>query len=98
MYSPPLRSDCAILWLFSLACANPSCNFGVRCRAAGLGSGLCDWRKPAPSEAISPKHSRLHVLKLEGSAVRLPGQIFAELPPGRDRWPDLRGPPLMLRI
>src|SRR5438132_6146093 len=36
MYSPPLRSDCAILWLFSLACANPSCN--LACVAA-----LRDW-------------------------------------------------------
>jgi hypothetical protein len=25
--------------------------FGVRCCTAGLESGLCDWRGPAPSEA-----------------------------------------------
>jgi len=58
----------AVATMRTLAIANRA----RRCCAAGLGSGLCDWRKPAPSEAISPKHSPSHVLKLEGSAVRLP--------------------------
>jgi hypothetical protein len=81
-HSAPIRQTCRAAKVIRLRSERPlsSWNIPPFDRVAQAAPGPFR-RKPAPSEAISPKHSGSHVLRLKGSAVRLPGQIFAARPP-----------------